>query len=249
MFTRGCVRAVLMPTIRLPSQPSVFPPNHPSSLPTIRLPSQPSVFPPNHPSSLPTIRLHCPYRRPCCSLTEDTKSSVQVPTDLPTPTSNNPTTILQLYLHPHPVPLQFPRLPNKSGNSWTHRSDICVVGTVVEKKLSTIGEIDINTLQPSLHELDDMVEAERMKKNDDPMQGLGMNDGDKGGGTAGAQAKLETSKMILLTVPNLLDQPSYSVDQLHRLALLAARKAKETFEYIKKQLLISPNSVALWKMM
>ncbi|KAK2953810.1 hypothetical protein BLNAU_11213 [Blattamonas nauphoetae] len=60
------------------------------------------------------------------------------------------------------------------------------------------------------------------------MQGLGMNDGDKGGGTAGAQAKLETSKMILLTVPNLLDQPSYSVDQLHRLALLAARKAKET---------------------
>ncbi|KAK2942283.1 hypothetical protein BLNAU_22810 [Blattamonas nauphoetae] len=53
MFTRGCVRAVLMPTIRLPSQPSVFPPNHPSSLPTIRLPSQPSVFPPNHPSSLP----------------------------------------------------------------------------------------------------------------------------------------------------------------------------------------------------
>ncbi|KAK2955498.1 hypothetical protein BLNAU_9545 [Blattamonas nauphoetae] len=81
------------------------------------------------------------------------------------------------------------------------------------------------------------------------MQGLGMNDGDKGGGTAGAQAKLETTKMILLAVLNLLDQPSYSVDRLHRLALLAARKAKETFEYIKKQLLISPNSVALWKMM
>ncbi|KAK2946878.1 hypothetical protein BLNAU_18177 [Blattamonas nauphoetae] len=69
------------------------------------------------------------------------------------------------------------------------------------------------------------------------MQGLGMNDGDKGGGTAGAQAKLETTKMILLAVLNLLDQPSYSVDRLHRLALLAARKAKETFEYIKKQLL------------
>ncbi|KAK2957718.1 hypothetical protein BLNAU_7373 [Blattamonas nauphoetae] len=65
------------------------------------------------------------------------------------------------------------------------------------------------------------------------MQGLGMNDGDKGGGTAGAQAKLETTKMILLAVLNLLDQPSYSVDRLHRLALLAARKAKETFEYIK----------------
>ncbi|KAK2954333.1 hypothetical protein BLNAU_10665 [Blattamonas nauphoetae] len=86
-------------------------------------------------------------------------------------------------------------------------------------------------------ELDDMVEAERMKMNDDFMQGLGMNDGDKGGGTAGAQAKLETTKMILLAVLNLLDQPSYSVDRLHRLALLAARKAKETFEYIKKQLL------------
>ncbi|KAK2961140.1 hypothetical protein BLNAU_3908 [Blattamonas nauphoetae] len=86
-------------------------------------------------------------------------------------------------------------------------------------------------------ELDDMVEAERM------------NDGDKGGGTAGAQAKLETTKMILLAVLNLLDQPSYSIDRLHRLALLAARKAKETFEYIKKQLLISPNSVPLWKMM
>ncbi|KAK2950441.1 hypothetical protein BLNAU_14559 [Blattamonas nauphoetae] len=77
-------------------------------------------------------------------------------------------------------------------------------------------------------ELDDMVEAERMKMNDDPMQGLGMNDGDKGGGTAGAQAKLETTKMILLAVLNLLDQPSSSVDRLHRLALLAARKAKET---------------------
>ncbi|KAK2962963.1 hypothetical protein BLNAU_1986 [Blattamonas nauphoetae] len=98
-------------------------------------------------------------------------------------------------------------------------------------------------------ELDDMVEAERMKMNDDPMQGLGMNDGDKGGGTAGAQAKLETTKMILLAVLNLLDQPSSSVDRLHRLALLAARKAKETFEYIKKQLLISPNTEALWKMM
>ncbi|KAK2941492.1 hypothetical protein BLNAU_23589 [Blattamonas nauphoetae] len=77
-------------------------------------------------------------------------------------------------------------------------------------------------------ELDDMVEAERMKMNDDPMQGLGMNDGDKGGGTAGAQAKLETTKMILLAVLNFLDQPSYSVDRLHRLALMALSKMMRT---------------------
>ncbi|KAK2955371.1 hypothetical protein BLNAU_9599 [Blattamonas nauphoetae] len=52
----------------------------------------------------------------------------------------------RLYLIKHSI-----YISSRSDYSWTHRSDICVIGTVVEKKLSTIGEIDINTLQPSLH--------------------------------------------------------------------------------------------------
>ncbi|KAK2956505.1 hypothetical protein BLNAU_8559 [Blattamonas nauphoetae] len=90
MFTRGCVRAVLLPTIRLPSQPSVFPPNHPSSLPTIRLPSQPSVFPANHPSSLPKQTTLCPHAFPTSLLSLSSHTTRTLPTPspfhLPTPT-------------------------------------------------------------------------------------------------------------------------------------------------------------------